>query len=177
MPTIFDTLILHKAIDVVGIYDQNFNQVFKLARAMKATVKEDSKLMEHPMESGAIITDHRIVLPVEIELAVIMQSDDYPDTYRAIKQFFLNGTLLVVQTLSGLYDNQLIQSLPHEENPDQYDTLTMAINLKQVQFVRPQYNVKPKRPTNSTTVDRGDLQPNDAKSGSSTFENAKAGLR
>lgn len=159
MPTIFDTLIPHAAVDTVAVYDQNFRQVFPRARALKAVVKEDAKVMEHPVETGAIITDHRIILPIEIELSFILQSEDYLDTYRAIKQYFLNATLLVVQTRSGTYQNQLIASMPHEEDPEQFDTLMMAVNLKQVQFVTPQFNVRPRRPSNSTTSDRGNLQP------------------
>ncbi len=32
--------------------------------------------MEHPVESGIIITDHRIILPVEIELSLILTSSN-----------------------------------------------------------------------------------------------------
>lgn len=159
MPTIFDNLIPHAAIDVVAVFDQNGQQLFRGARSIKAVVKEDSKVMEHPVETGAIITDHRIVLPVEIELSVIMQSQDYLDTYRSIRQYFLNATLVTVQTRSGTYTNQLIASIPHEEDPQQFDTLTMAISCKQVQFVTAQFGLKPRRPKHASTTDRGNLQP------------------
>lgn len=157
--SIIDTLIFHAANDVVGVFDQDFNQVFKRARAIKAVVKEESKLMEHPVETGATITDHRVILPIEINLSFILQSQDYIDTYREIKSFYLNATLLSVQVRSGVYDNQLIASIPHEEDPLQYDTITMAMSLKQVQFVTPQFKISPKNKINSTTVNRGTQQP------------------
>jgi Dit-like tail protein len=162
MPTIFETLTPHAATDTVAVFDQSFSQVFPRARALKVVVKEDAKLMEHPVERGATTADHRIILPIEIELSFILQSPDYLDTYRAIKQYFLNATLLIVQTRSGTYQNQLISSMPHEEDPEQFDALAMAISLKQVQFVTPQFNVKPRKPSNSTVVDRGNLQPKPA---------------
>ena len=65
---------------------------------------------------------------------------------------------MVVQTKSGVYDNQLIESLPHEEDPAQYDVLTIALSLKQVIFVTAQYGVVPKNPNNSTTQKRGTQQ-------------------
>lgn len=174
MSTIFDTLIPHAAVDTVAIFDQNFKQVFPRARALKAVVKEDAKVMEHPVETGAIISDHRIILPIEIELSFILQSEDYIDTYRAIKQYFLNATLMVVQTRAGIYKNQLIASMPHEEDPEQYDAITVAVSLKQVQFAMAQYGIKPKNPSNSTTVDRGNLQPKPVPANTTIAQDAAA---
>lgn len=143
------------ATDYVGVFTQDYTQVFKKARAIKAVVKEEAKVMEHPVESGAIITDHRVILPVEIDLSLILQSVDYAAVYRQIKSYYLQGTLLIIQTKSGVYENQLITSMPHEEDPEQYDALTVALSLKQVQFVTPQYGVNPKYPKHEDTVNRG----------------------
>ena len=159
MPNLLTTLLPSAAIDYVAVFTQDFQQIFMEARAIKAVVKEQAKLMEHPVESGAIITDHRIILPVEIDLSLILQSPDYQNVYKAIRQYYLNGTLLVVQTRSGIYENQLISGMPHEEDPTQYDALAIALSLKQVQFVTAQFGVVPKNPKNSTTVNRGTQQP------------------
>lgn len=156
---ILSTLLPSYAVDYVAVFDQDYNQVFRSAKAIKAVVKEQAKVMEHPVETGAIITDHRIILPVEIQLSLILTSDDYQDVYKVIRQFYLNGTLLVVQTKSGIYDNQLIQSMPHEEDPTQFDILTLALTLKQVQFVTAQFVIAPKHPRNNTTVKRGSQNP------------------
>jgi len=153
--TILDTLLPQYASDYVAVFNQDFDQVFPRARAIKATVKEEAKVMEHPVESGAIISDHRIILPVEIELSLILASIDYQDTYRVIRQYYLNATLLVVQTRAGVYENQLISSMPHEEDPDLYNAITVALKLKQVQFVTAKYGVVPKKASNSSTVKRG----------------------
>lgn len=155
---IISTLLPSFAVDTVAIFDQDYNQLFRNARSIKAVVKEQTKIMEHPVETGIIITDHRIVLPIEIELTVILSSFDYQQVYKRIKQYYLNGTLLVVQTRSDIYDNQLIESMPHEEDPTLYDALTISLNLKQVIFVAPQYGVVPKQPSNNNTAKRGTQQ-------------------
>lgn len=156
MATIFDALLpSFFQQDSVAIYDQNFSQLFIKARAIKAVVKEDSMLMEHPIETGAVITDHRILEPIEIEISFSLQSSDYLDVYRALKQTYINATLLVVQTKSGTYPNQLIKAMPHEEDPGQYNQINIAVRFRQVQFVTPQFGVLPKNPGNSTAVDRG----------------------
>jgi hypothetical protein len=146
------------ATDTVAVFDQNYNQLFRNARAIKAVVKEQSKVMEHPVESGAVITDHRIILPIEIDLSLILSSADYQDVYGSIKQYYLNATLLIVQTRSGIYTNQLISALPHEEDPTMFDALTVALSLKEVFMVTAQY-ATPRHASNTNTVNRGTQQP------------------
>ena len=158
MPTLLETLLPTTAYDQVAVYDQDFNQVFPLARSIKAVVKEEAKVMEHPLENGATITDHRVILPVEIELSMILPTPGYQDTYRQIRQYYLNATLLNVQTKSGVYYNQLIAAIPHEENPDLYDAISLALTLKEAQFATTTYNFNPKNTKQSSEVSRGAQQ-------------------
>ena len=146
------------AFDTVAIFDQDYNQLFINARAIKATVKEESKVMEHPIETGATIVDHRIILPTEIELALILLSTDYQSVYHQIREYYYNSTLMTIQTRSGIYPNQMIQGMPHEEDPTQYDVLTLILSLKQVQFAVAQYGTTPKAPANLNTSNRGTQQ-------------------
>jgi len=150
------------AADSVAVFTQDFDQVFKSARALKAVIKENSRVMDHPLENGSMITDHRIILPIEIELTLILSSLDYQDVYKTIKQFYTNGTLLIVQTKSDIYENQLISAMPHEEDPEQYNVLPVILTLRQVQFAQPEYGVVPKAPKNSSNVDRGVVQSSPA---------------
>lgn len=152
---ILNTLLPSFAVDYVAVFTQDFTQIFRNARAIKAVIKEQSKVMEHPVESGIVITDHRIILPIDIELSLILSKADYQDVYESIRGYYNQGTLLVVQTRSGVYQNMLIQAMPHEENPDMYDALALALTLKQVLFAIAQYGVVPKYAKNSTTVPKG----------------------
>lgn len=147
------------AQDTVAVYTQDFNQVFRDARAIKAVVKESAKVMEHPVENGAIITDHRILLPTEIDLSLILTPATYRETYDQINQYYIEGVLLIVQTRSGIYVNQLIHSMPHEEDPSLFNTITLALGLKQVQFVTAQFTTTPRSPKNTNTKQRGAQQP------------------
>lgn len=159
MANILETLLPTHAYDSVAVFNQSFEQVFPRARAIKAVIKEEAKVMEHPLETGATIVDHRIILPVECELTMMLQAADYQDTYRLIKQLYLNGDLLIVQTKSSVYYNQLIASMPHEENPEQYDALTLELGLKEAQFATTRFNYVPSNPKQSSTVNRGTQQP------------------
>lgn len=154
-------------IDVVGIYDDNFTQLFETARTIKASIKEDSKLMEHPVETGATITDFSIILPVEIELSLIAAGVDvYRAVYGQIRRAFTARTILTVQTWTGLYQNMLIQAMPHEEDPALSDAIAIGLKLKEVQIIEAQYTQlsarQVRRPANASTVNRGQQQPQQA---------------
>lgn len=159
---ILSTLLPQFNVDTVTVFTEEYAQVFRDARPIKAVIKESSKVMEHPIENGAVVTDHRIILPVEIQLSMILTPETYRQTYQQIKQYYLEGTLLVIQSRSGIYINQLIQEMPHEEDPTIYDTISLSLNLKQVQMVTAQYTTTPRTPKNTNTTDRGAQQTTQA---------------
>lgn len=157
-----DVQIPTASVDVVCVLDENLAQVFERARPIKATVKEDAKLMEHPIETGETIADHRIILPVVIELAMVLTSEDYPTVYGQIRELFFSAALLLVQTRTSVYPSMVIEKIPHEESPDMLDGVTLALTLKQAQIVTPEFSeLKVAAPQNSNTKKRGEQQPKD----------------
>jgi hypothetical protein len=154
--SIISTLLPSFATDTVAVFTQDYTQIFLDARGIRATVKEQAKVMEHPIETGAVITDHRVILPVEIELSLILLPASYQDTYKAIRSYYLSGTLLVIQTRTGIYENQLISGMPHEETPEQYDAISLNLSLRQALFVIPAGAITPVKPSDSTTVEKGE---------------------
>lgn len=131
------------AVDVVGVFDSNLAQLFQTARPIKAMVKEESKLMEHPGETGVSITDHRIFQPVEIELSLILKPEGYRDTYAQIKAAYTQLTPLSVQTKTGTYANMYVLAMPHDEDPDFFDTVAIALKLREVILVAAQFSQLP----------------------------------
>ena len=113
--------------------------------------------MEHPVESGATITDHRIMLPVEIRMSLML--DDPINDYAQVKALYREASLLVVQTRTGTYQNMLIAALPHEESAEVFDRVPMELVLREVQIVEAQFQALPPRqvasPRNASTVNRG----------------------
>ncbi len=148
------------AVDVVGVFDKRFAQCFVDARPMKASIKASSKTMEHPIESGATITDHRVILPVEIELSMMLNSHAYRNIYSQIREAYLHGHIFSVQTKAGIYPNMLITDMPHEEDSDIFDALMLTLKLKEVVWVDAQYEKLPsqkvKNKTHASTIERGE---------------------
>lgn len=160
------------AKDVVAVLDKDGYQVFSRARPMKANISETAKVMEHPVESGATITDHKIIEPVQITLMVMLDPMSYRSTYAQIKAYFLGGELFTVLTKSGAYANMLITSIPHDEEPDLADTITMSISLKEVIIVEAQYGKLPPKAvesaTDADTAKRGEVTSKEVAADSKT---------
>jgi len=153
-----------KAIDVVGVYTKDFMQVFPSARPMKAEVKEGLKPAESPRENGTLATDHVIYLPTEITMYMFLQPGQYQATYKTIQQLHRSATLLVVQTRTGSYENQIIADMPHTEGPDIYNTITLVMKLHETQTVTATFAPVPADPSSKSTVNRGTVNGKDVTS-------------
>lgn len=149
--------------DVVAVLNSSFTQVFAKARAIKATIVRASKAMEHPLETGATVTDHRIILPVNIELSLILASEDYRAVYQQVRDLFNKGDLLTVQTRVDSFTSMLIEKMPHDETPDMMDGVALALSLKEAQFVQPQFSpLRVAQPKDTNTTKRGQQQPTES---------------
>jgi len=160
-------IIFPSSADIVGVFDTNFNQQFPYARPLRALIRENARPMEHPLESGQIITDYRIILPIEIEIPFMIAPEYYRDTYQQIKNFYTQSQIVFVQTFTDLYPNMIIAEMPHEEHPDFYNSIRITIRFKQVLVIASQVtpaqqgqtNYAPADPANSNTVNAGTQNP------------------
>jgi hypothetical protein len=146
-------------VDVVGVYTEEFKQVFSDAVIMKLNVVPEAEMMKQPLERGAIVIDHRIILPTTIELSLILRPETVKETYQTITRLYRDATSLIVQTKVSVFKNQIIQSPPHEENADMYDTIMIIIKLTEVQFAQTQTKLVPRKASYRPKVNRGQQQP------------------
>lgn len=154
-------------VDIVGIYDNDtFDQLFEVARPVKANISRSRKVMEHPIESGALVQDFAITLPVDIELSMLLTGEEYQYVYQQIKTYFLAGIQVSVQTNADVFPNMLIQAMPHEESPEMFDAIPLALKLRQVQLVTVQYQAlaptQVTQPQDQSTINRGAQQPKES---------------
>lgn len=154
-------LIPSKAVDVVGIYDEDFNQLFDTARPVKASVKAEATFFNHPLESSATRTDHIIFNPVEISLSMILSGDEYRNVYAQIKQSFLDQAPLIIQTRADTYQNMYIQGIPHDETPDAYDAIILSFNVRETQVATTEVTFLPEAQADTSTKNRGQQEPRD----------------
>lgn len=148
--------------EVIGIYDDSFNQLLTGASPVRAMVSPQSKLMEHPVENGSTISDFAVTLPVELTLDMLLSGDDARNLYKVLVDLFQKKELLTVQTRAGVYPKMVIQAMPHDENAENMDVLPVTVKMKEVIIAETQFQALPPRqvekPRNSSTVKRGQQQ-------------------
>ena len=159
---LFNALLPSASSDVVAVLNSETNQpIFNDARPMRATVSESAQLMTHPLEDGANIVDHRILLPIGISIPFILTPDTFRQTYQEIRDVFRRSTRLTVQTKTATYSNMYLQNMPHEEDPALFDTITIVLEFIEAMFTRVQIQALPpasvRNPADASTVDRGQV--------------------
>lgn len=149
------------AQDVVGVFDTSLNQVFSDARPMRARVRDTASFPKQPLETGASVSDNRIFEPIEIELSMVLTPATFRDTFAQIETAYRSTTALSVQLRVRSYDNMYIEAPPHDEAPEFFDTITVTLKLRQVQFVEPQFAALPHvaNPRNRSTAHTGQRTP------------------
>lgn len=166
--------------DVVGIFDPKSGaQLFTNARTMKANVNRNSKIMDHPLETGQPVSDYKIILPVEIELGVLVDSTDSESIYDAMVAAFLSSQPLTVRTNATSYSNIVVAGMPHDESPDMWGMLVIGLKLREAQLVTVQFQDLPAAnvatATDQSTVNTGE-QTAPAVTGGSALYSAYAAM-
>lgn len=177
--------LLNLSLNVAGLIDNKKNVAFYLddkevltgntlgvqritnALGLEAVIldgdfSETSKIMEHPIESGAVIADHKVINPTEIRVRLTMPFYNYEPIIKELREYYTVGTLLTVQSKIHTYTNMVICDIPHIEAPENVSRITFNIRLRQALIVSPQYIKLPvsnvKNAANADTVKSGQKQ-------------------
>lgn len=165
-----NTLTTLAGVGTVNIIDVGtFTPIFYGAEPMRVNVRESSRVMSHPVESGVTISDHHVIEPKAIEVSLLIPASYYVSVYQRIKTAFDTARLLILQCNADVYTNLIIAEMPHEESPDLFNTLVMALRFQEVLFIPPSAvtqlntqnpttvpsNYAPANPADSNTVLRG----------------------
>lgn len=156
-----NTRVASRTQDLVAIIDEESGQqVFTDARPLKATPVSEIKYMQNPIETGASITDHFIVLPDGVQVDFLVSNFLYRSVYQQMKALAKAGTGFIVQTKSDTFINMRIEQLPAEEDPERFDAITISLTFVEIQFDPVRIQTLPQSqvasPADSSTVERGE---------------------
>ena len=157
-----DLSVHESAQDLVAILDADgYQPLFETSNPMRVTVRETAKLTKFAVEDGAQRTDHRVIDPVEIDLPLLL-TDDVRNVFETLRQAWLDGKELIVQTKVRSYPNMMIAEIPHEETPDQGDSIPVAVKLQEVTVIKPEFGSLPTRKvanaSQASTTKKGNQQ-------------------
>lgn len=153
---------MSEIIDVTAIYDSNLEPILTGCEYMEATINEQAEIFTHPLETGTKISDHKILMPIEIDIVVYMPADVYREAYQQIKGLFRADNTFVVQTKTDAYKSMALAGMPHEERPEMFDLVPMRLAFTQAIFVSTQFQALPaskvRNKRDASTMKKGQQQ-------------------
>ena len=130
---------------------------------MSCKVDEPSKLCEHPVESGTVITDHKVIEPKRCTVTIAMPAYFQQLVIEELTDYYAKSTPLSVHDVGGIYTNMIIVNKPHETVAKTADRLIFTVEMKQIIVVSSQYvkldKSKVKFPKDASTANKGVKQP------------------
>lgn len=164
--------VLELALNVLGytlkdkpviLYTEDGEEVLADASIISCRVDDQSKLMEHPIESGAKISDHKVFEPRSIDMTIAFTADGYAEEYRQLFNLYRDCTIMKLQTKAQVYNNLQIESIPHEEKVETMNRMIFNIKLKEAIVVTAQFVkatiVKAKKAPDKPTEEVGQKPP------------------
>ncbi len=105
---------------------------------VRVTVEDRAKLFEHPIETGAVVTDHEIFDPAQINIQAYISISD-TSTLTELEQLYLAGTVLKVRAGNKIIEKAVISARPFEISASVFDKTLYNISFKEVQTVTSTY--------------------------------------
>lgn len=152
--------------DLVAILDgETLQPLFAEASPMSVVVREFSQIMTSAVEDGTLRADHKVDLPVEIDMPLLLTSNSR-SLYNNLRRAWKAGSVLTIQTRVSTYSSMMIYEMPHDETGEQGESVLMQIKMREVQVVSAEYGALPPRKVanknQASTVKKGTQQTTEA---------------
>ncbi len=140
-----------------AIYKDN-NEVLTRVHFLNGSINDDVTLMDHPLENGAVITDHEVFNPNKGSLSILLDDEDQ-SSLAEIDEYFRNGTALTIKAKGEMFPNMVICAKPFEVGADHFNKTVYNLSFRAVQIAQTQYvkmsTDQVKEPKHSSTVNSG----------------------
>lgn len=118
-----------------------------------------AKMFEHPIETGAVITDHRILNPNTVSIQAYIAIND-TGTLNELNYYYLTDTPLKIRAGNNVIKNAYLDTEPYEISGSSLDKTLYSISFKEGQEITPVYVglSKARRASNASRVNSGQKQ-------------------
>ena len=150
----------------IKVYDQETNdQIFGNVQYIDASVTDDKKMMEHPIEDGSMIIDHIVNDPKQVSMQLLISDDDY-SSLNELLDYYYTSSPVVIKVKNEVFTDLVMSSKPLKVDTNYYDKTTYDLTFKEVQVAVTQYVKmsvpKVKNKKNASKVKVGRKQSNNS---------------
>ena len=126
--------------------------VANTAAYMKFGVKKPTQLCDHPIENGAVITDHKIVQQRELSLTVALPELGGGKMIEELESYLTSGQKIIVKCATGVYWNMLLIDAPTNITPNNLSRPMYDLSFREVLIVTPEIDRAATNAANQITV-------------------------
>ena len=176
--SIVSNLLPLSSVDIIAVFDADGNQVlvgdsprsetfgFSVgtflggqlkAQPMRGFINRDTKGFTHQLENNLSITDHRILLPIVIDMKFLIAKDKTSVIYKELEELFVSGAEVAVKTKARLFEGLYISSIPHAETPEKFNSLEVDVKFREIQVPSGTVSFSPADANQQDTIERGEL--------------------
>ena len=149
----------------VALYDKDGIELLTSASIVSCSVNDTSKVMEHPIESGAVVADYKVFNPVTATLNVSLSQTEFSGEFAEVYSAYKNCEFLTLQTKTNVYSNLQVLSLQHDANVQNINRPQLVIQLKEAIVVEAEFNAVSslKSASSTSTKNIGNVQTKQVK--------------
>lgn len=150
-------------MDVTAIFDESGNQLFSTAKILRLAAAPSNTYATHVVEDGTTVVDNKIQNQARVAISLVLDGGDYQEVYKNIQTASNENTKFTIQTRVNSFDRMYIESYPHEESADIFDTVALNIDFVEQITSTVQTSTLSKsdvaNPADADTINRGEQLP------------------
>ena len=124
---------------------------FYHASPLDLSIEQTSKFCENPVENGAVITEHKVKMPVKISCSLAMPNFLSGIVIEEMKEYYNTSKKIIIKCVGGTYMNMILENLPTKMDNSNVDRPIYNVTFKEVILIEPETYDSNKNAENNNT--------------------------
>lgn len=101
---------------------------------MHIKIHSPTKVATHPVETGSVIMDNKVIEPIEIEATCMLYISAYNNWMDNLCNALYNKSdqTYVIQTKTDLFEDLILEDMIEEQSKDKFDIVTLILRFRQM---------------------------------------------
>lgn len=124
---------------------------FYHASPMELGIEQNARFCEQPVENGALITEHKVIMPKKVTCTMAMPNFLAGQVINEMQKYYNESKKIIIQCVGGVYMNMIMESMPTRINAQNADRPLYNLSFKEVILIEPPDSEATKNPADGNT--------------------------
>lgn len=117
----------NRVSDVIVVKNSKTNESLPGVHPMHVTVHFPTNVVRHPVETGQVVMDNKVIMPHEITVSIYLVLDDsYTSVYDNLLTYLDDTTgekMCDIETKTNAWTNMILYDIVEKQTKDKYDVV------------------------------------------------------